>query len=300
MQLSCSSQALLIAGPTASGKSSYALKRACDEKASIINADSMQVYQDLHILTARPSDEDEALCPHHLYGHVKGCEDYSVARWLGEAGQILENLKKQGIKPIFTGGTGLYFKALTEGLSPVPPIDPVIREKWRDAALFAEPGELHRILQDKDPAMAERLQAGDTQRIVRALEVMDSTGRSLLTWQQQCSEPLLDVRQCETIIIDRDRNVLEQRIRQRAQIMLNEGGVEEALALQGQGYSPDKPVMRAIGVSTCLKLASGTLTKQQALDEITVLSRRYVKRQQTFFRGQMPEWRRINPDITNF
>jgi tRNA dimethylallyltransferase len=163
---------VLIAGPTASGKSALALALAERLGGVVINADSMQVYSELRILTARPSPEDEARAPHRLYGHVPACEAYSVGRYVADAAAAIAAAAAEGLRPIIVGGTGLYFKALTEGLSPIPPVPDDIRQKWRALANEQGANALWMALKDKDPGMALRLDPNDSQRIVRALEVV--------------------------------------------------------------------------------------------------------------------------------
>jgi tRNA A37 N6-isopentenylltransferase MiaA len=198
-------RAILIAGPTAGGKSGLALRLAERLGGVVINADSMQVYGELRILTARPSPEDEARAPHALYGFVAGAEGYSAGRYAGDAARALADARRQGLRPIFVGGTGLYFKTLIEGLSPIPAIDAGIREHWRGAASEKGALHLHAILSTRDPAMAERLAPGDTQRIVRALEVLEATGTSLLEWQRLPREPVLDLAQTIAIVVGAGR-----------------------------------------------------------------------------------------------
>ena len=179
---------ILIAGPTASGKSALALELAERHGGVVINADSMQVYAELPILSARPTGEDEAQAPHRLYGHVSARVPYSVARWLEDVAAVLAEAIADGRRPILVGGTGLYFKALTEGLSPLPKVPADIRARWRETAQRSAPEMLYELLRKRDPAMAHRLAPGDVQRVTRALEVIDATGRSLADWQEDGQE----------------------------------------------------------------------------------------------------------------
>ncbi len=199
------SHAILIAGPTAGGKSGLAVRLAERLGGIIINADSMQVYRELSILTARPSREEEARIPHALYGFVAGAEPYSAGRYAGDVARALHEAREKGLRPIIVGGTGLYFKTLTDGLSPMPPVSPHVRAHWRAEAAKAAPGTLHRILSQRDPEMAARLKPGDTQRIVRALEVLEATGVSLSDWQRRPREPVLDAAKTARIVVAPER-----------------------------------------------------------------------------------------------
>ncbi len=196
---------ILIAGPTASGKSELALKLAERLGGVVVNADSKQVYRELHVLSARPSAADEARTPHMLYGFVDGREAYSAGRYASDVAGALQEARRKGLRPIIVGGTGLYFKALTEGLSPMPDIPEAIRAHWRTRAAGAAPGEPHAVLAARDPEMAERLVPSDTQRIVRALEVHEASGRSLAEWQTGARAPILDPQQTVRIVVAPER-----------------------------------------------------------------------------------------------
>jgi tRNA dimethylallyltransferase len=286
--------AVLIAGPTASGKSALALRLAQARGGVIINADSMQVYRELRILSARPSPEEEALAPHRLYGHVSGAEDYSVARWLNDATHEIEAAWAGGFLPIICGGTGLYFRALEQGLATVPPIAPDVREKWRGFS-----GELHATLAARDPLMAARLGQNDRQRIIRALEVIDSTGRSLLDWQEDGNAgAFLNHINVERIFVDVPREELYARADQRFDTMLTAGALDEVRALPQ--LSPDRPMMRAIGVPELLSHLRGEATVEQAVVHAKTATRNYIKRQLTWWRGQMKgdaAWQTISPPL---
>jgi tRNA dimethylallyltransferase len=216
---------ILLAGPTASGKSALALKLADDVGGEIVNADSMQVYRDLRILTARPRPADEAQVPHRLYGHVKASQAYSVGRFVAEAAQAIAAVQAAGRWPIVVGGTGLYFKALLEGLAPVPDIDPDIRNHWRGAAEQLGPQRLHDVLRARDPVMADRLRPSDSQRIVRALEVLESTGRSLAQWQAEPAVPVLAEQDCIRLVVASERGALGARIETRFDQMMADGAL---------------------------------------------------------------------------
>lgn len=280
---------ILIAGPTASGKSALALEYARTRNGVIINADSMQVYTDLRILSARPSMEEEAAAPHSMYGHVDGAEVYSVARWLEDVKRALGDARHAGQTPIIVGGTGLYFKALLEGLSPVPDIPDAIRGKWRD---FGERGgpALHAELSRLDPDMAAQLRPSDRQRLIRALEVLEATGRSLLDWQKLPGTPLVDVTRCERRVVLPDRDVLYDRCNRRFELMLELDALAEVEALVGRGLPESLPVMGALGVRPLAAMLRDELSREDAIAQSQQDTRRYAKRQMTWARNQMADW----------
>ncbi len=216
-------RAILIAGPTASGKSAFALDLAEKKGGVVINADSMQVYRDLRILTARPTPEDEARAPHRLYGHVPGSEAYSAARFADEASRAIADVRALGRVPIIVGGTGLYFKALLEGLSPVPPVPDDVRAHWRGEADRLGAAALHAVLAHRDPVMAGRLKATDPQRMVRALEVLEATGRSLADWHETPGQPVLQEAETERFVLMPERDELYRRCDARFEAMMAAG-----------------------------------------------------------------------------
>jgi tRNA dimethylallyltransferase len=278
-------RALLIAGPTASGKSALALDLARRWNGVIINADALQVYRPLRILTARPLPEEEAAAPHRLYGHIGAATRYSVARWLDEVRAELHQAWEQGRYPIITGGTGLYFRALERGLAPIPDIPEEIRERWRSFA-----GDLHAELWRRDPAMAARLMPGDRQRLIRALEVVEATGRSLHAWQSQGKdESLLDGVAVERIYMEVPRDELYDRAELRFDQMLKAGALEEARALKDA--DPALPLMKALGLPELIAHVRGEITLEEAAARAKTATRNYIKRQLTWWRGQMHHWR---------
>jgi tRNA dimethylallyltransferase len=283
----------LIAGPTASGKSALAV-RIADERGGIIaNADSMQVYRELRILTARPSEAEEAAVPHRLYGFREAGEPYSVAEWLKDVAPLIASARQGGPPLVIAGGTGLYFKALLEGLSPVPKIPVDIRGRWRAEAAAKSSAELHRILSRRDPAMAARLQPSDPQRIVRALEVLEATGRSLLDWQQIQGEPLLGRAEAELLFVSPPREVLYSRCDARLEAMIAAGALDEVRRLTALKLGPHLPVMRALGVRPLMAHLGGVLSLEAALVSAKTETRQYSKRQLTWARSNMVAWRRI-------
>ncbi len=281
---------ILIAGPTASGKSAFALDLAARHGGIIINADSMQVYRELAILTARPSRAEMALVPHTLYGHVSAAEAYSVARWLDDVRNALDQARAAGQRPIVTGGTGLYFKALLEGLSPVPPIPDDIRSAWRDRANAEGSAELHRILQARDPLMADRLNPSDTQRVTRALEVLEATGRSLAEWQRVPGTPLIAADQAERYVVSRPRDELFARCDQRFDAMMQVGAGHEVRQLASLQLDPALPAMQALGVRQLLAAVRGETAWADAIAQAKLETRQFVKRQTTWLKRNMVTW----------
>ncbi len=288
--------AILIAGPTASGKSAVALKLAEQRGGMIVNADSMQVYRELRILTARPGPEEEARAPHRLYGFRAGAQAYSVAQWLNDAAKALAEARRRGLVPIFVGGTGLYFKALTEGLSPVPEIPDDIRSYWRERARIEPAPALHGLLAQRDPAAAAQLRASDTQRIARALEVVEATGRSLTQWQQGEGTPLLHPGRAEKYVVAPDRSTLYSASDARAARMIEEGAIDEVAALLRLGLDASRPVMRAIGVRSLGAYLRGEIDLESATERLQTETRRYAKRQLTWLRRNMISWKWVKPE----
>ena len=286
---------MLIAGPTSSGKSALALKIAEKTGGAIINADSMQVYRDLRIITARPSPADEAQAPHLLYGHVDAAENYSVGRWCEDAAAAIRDVTARGLRPILVGGTGLYFKALTQGLSAVPPTPPEIRNAIRARIEAEGPEALHAELARRDPAGAARVRTGDSMRIGRALEVLEATGRSLSDWHRDGMPAALDPANAVKVFLHVDRGELYRRIDVRFDAMLAAGALEEVRALAARNLDPLLPAMKAHGVPWLIRHLKGEITLAQAAEEAKRDTRRYTKRQETWFRNQMPGWTAIEP-----
>jgi len=285
--------ALLIAGPTAGGKSAVAMALADKIGGTIINADSMQVYRELRLLTARPSAEDEAAIPHRLYGFIPVVQAYSVGQWLEGVAREIEAVRCEQRIPIITGGTGLYFKALLEGLAPVPDIPDFVRHRWRAEAKRLGASDLHGILVARDPEMADRLRPEDTQRIVRALEVIEATGRSLSEWQDMPAKPVLDAGGAGKIVIAPEREILYGRIDARVDRMMDQGALQEVAALMDLKLDPGLPAMRALGVEALLAHLAGEIEKEQAISGFKTETRRYAKRQMTWLRGNMMSWQWI-------
>ncbi|WP_420028842.1 tRNA (adenosine(37)-N6)-dimethylallyltransferase MiaA [Metarhizobium album] len=287
--------AILITGPTASGKSALAVRLAREHGGVVINADSMQVYDTLRILTARPSEDEMGGVPHLLYGHVPARETYSTGAWLRDVTALLPRLRAQGRLPVFVGGTGLYFKALTGGLSQMPEVDQDVRCSVRLKLRDLGPEALFRDLMERDPQVAGTLNPQDGQRIVRAIEVLDSTGRSISTFQQTAGPMVIDPDRARKIVVLPDRTVLHDRINRRFERMLEEGAVDEVRALLALDLPADVPVMKAIGVSQIAGLLRGELDRAAVIESGAAATRQYAKRQMTWFRNQMDDsWERLS------
>ena len=291
-----SSKAVLIAGPTASGKSALALELAQKTGGVVINADSMQVYRDLRVLTARPTWHEEALLPHRLYGHVDASVNFSSGAWVADAAKVLAELRGQHRLPIFVGGSGLYFKALTRGLSAVPPIPADIRDRVR-ARLERDGVEaLHAELGRRDPASAERLKPRDRTRIARALEVVEATGRSLTDWHRDGLPPLLPEGAFRALFLAPDRDALYASIDARFDAMLKSGALEEVAALAARNLDPLLPAMKAHGVPALIRHIRGEISRDEAAEIGRADTRHYAKRQFTWFRHQLPEFEWMTPE----
>ena len=285
---------VLIAGPTASGKSALALALAERHGGVIVNADSMQVYRDLRVLTARPSGEEEARVPHLLFGHVDAAVNYSVGAYVADAARVLAEMPA-GRLAIFAGGTGLYFKALMSGLAAIPPIDPAIRDGLR-ARLAREGVEaLHAELSIRDPDAASRIMVRDRSRILRALEVLDATGRPIADWHRDGLPPVVDADRTIRIFLHPDRDELKRRIEARFAAMLREGAIDEVRALAARHLPETLPAMKAHGVPWLRRYLAGEISLDEAAAGSIMDTRRYAKRQVTWFRNQMPGWTWLAP-----
>jgi tRNA dimethylallyltransferase len=286
---------ILIAGPTASGKSALALELAERRGGIVINADSMQVYRDLRIITARPTVAEERRVPHRLYGRVDAAVNYSVGQWLADAEATLAETRRYGRTAIIVGGTGLYFSALARGIAAVPPVPAAIRDEVR--ARLANEGvtALHAELKRHDPAAAARLMPGDRSRISRALEVVLATGQSLLDWHDSNKPPVLDLARAAKVFLDPDRAELHRRIDTRFDAMIAVGAIEEVRALAARGLDPMLPAMKAHGVPWLIRHLADEITLAEAVEGGKRDTRRYTKRQATWFRNQLPEFQCTSP-----
>ena len=282
----------LIAGPTASGKSALALDLAERTGGRIVNADAIQLYADLEILTARPGAEDLARAPHALYGVADGADAWSVGRWLRAATALLEAAAAADGPLIFVGGTGLYFRALTQGLAEAPAADPDLRDELlADYDRLGEP-EMRARLAALDPAAAARIAPNDRQRLVRALGVSLATGRSLSDWQAD-TVPVLTQDQWRGVVVAPDRGLLHTRIDARVEVMARHGVTEEVARLAARTLAPDLPVMKAVGYREFAAHVQGDCALDQSISDTQTATRQYAKRQMTWFRNQTPDWPRI-------
>ncbi|MBB6464599.1 tRNA dimethylallyltransferase [Aminobacter lissarensis] len=286
--------ATLIAGPTASGKSALALQLAERDGGVIVNADSMQVYGVLDVLTARPAAGDLERACHFLYGHVSPATAYSTGSWLRDVAVVADSGLFAEKPPIFVGGTGLYFRALAEGISDMPDIPTEIRERWRWRLNEEGAPRLHRVLMSVDSAVAMRLKASDGQRIVRALEVLETSGRSILKWQADKGHPMIDLATARFIVIEPERGLLIKRIDQRFDRMIEAGALDEVKEISAMRLAPELPAMKAIGVRELAAAMAGEMCFEEAIERAKIATRQYSKRQSTWFRNQFgPEWQRI-------
>ncbi|MER9959350.1 tRNA (adenosine(37)-N6)-dimethylallyltransferase MiaA [Mesorhizobium sp. M0045] len=288
--------AILIAGPTASGKSALALDLAERNGGVIVNTDSMQGYSVLDVLTARPGPAELARVPHFLYGHVDPSTAYSTGAWLRDVTKLIDDGMLSERPVIFVGGTGLYFRALTEGMSEMPDIPKSIRDRWRYELQEQGAVRLHRILLREDSAAGMMLKPTDGQRIVRALEVLDASGRSILEWQAARGRPLIDRSSARFFVIEPERAALVERIDVRFDRMLDKGALDEVKQLSALGLDPDLPAMKAIGVRELQAALAGAISFPEAIERAKIATRQYAKRQTTWFRHQLgPEWQRLRP-----
>lgn len=286
----------LIAGPTASGKSALALELAERHGGTVINADASQVYYDLEALSARPPLLDRMRAPHRLFGHIDGAEACSAARWASEAKAEIAAAQAAGRLPILVGGTGLYIRTLLDGIAPIPEIDPDIRAEVRALPVT----QAHEALSKEDPASAARLAPADTTRVARALEVVRSTGRSIIEWRARKEGGIASQIDLHPIILVPPRDWLTARCDRRFEAMLEEGAIAEVERLLARRLDPDLPVMRAIGVREIAAFLSGEISREEMVTRGQTATRQYAKRQYTWFSRQPPpEWTRIDHPIDN-
>jgi tRNA dimethylallyltransferase len=287
-------RAVLIAGPTASGKSALALKLARERDGVIVNTDALQVYDGLRLLTARPSDAEMAEAPHRLYGTVPPSRRFSTGDWARAVADVIAAGGEREL--IFVGGTGLYFEALLNGFADVPEVP--------EAAVLAATAEVEgldgdergRLIAARDPLIAARLKAPDPQRVIRALAVLNATGRSLARFQDEAQAGLLEGFALERIVLNPDRDILRSRIAKRFSTMLDHGAVEEVRGLIALKLDPQLPAMKAIGVPEITAWLAGDLPADQAIERAVIATRQYAKRQRTWFRSRMADWTWIEPN----
>lgn len=287
--------AILIAGPTASGKSALALHMAKKTGGFIVNTDSMQVYDVLDLLSARPQVDELREADHFLYGHVAPSVSYSTGKWFADVEALLSRSDLKGRTPIFVGGTGLYFRALLGGLSQMPEVPVDVREHWRNRMSEEGAEALHVLLAERDPEIAATLRPTDSQRIVRALEVFEGTGKSLLHWQKNTGTALVDDASATKIILLPDRKWLGERIASRFNLMWDHGALDEVRALKALDLDPALPALKAIGVREISAFFSGDMSREEAIELSVIATRQYAKRQSTWFRNQLDDsWKRYN------
>ncbi|WP_424967363.1 tRNA (adenosine(37)-N6)-dimethylallyltransferase MiaA [Dinoroseobacter sp. S375] len=278
-------QPVLIAGPTASGKSALALEIAARQGGVIVNADALQVHDSWQVLSARPGPADLAQADHRLYGHVARGAEYSVGHWLRELAALRA---EQGIRPIIVGGTGLYLTALTQGLSPIPEIPAEIRTR-ADALRLADPAQMAAALAQRDPVTSARIDMANPMRVQRAWEVLEATGRPLATWQDETPAPDLPRHQAAAFVIDAPKDWLTPRIARRFEQMLAEGALDEARDALPH-WDPAAPWARAIGAPELIAHLRGEMTLAEAREKAIIATRQYAKRQRTWFRARMKDW----------
>jgi len=290
------SKVILIAGPTASGKSALALALAEKLGGVIVNADSMQVYRDLQIITARPTPDEDTRVPHRLYGHIDATENYSVGRWCVDVAEVLAETKQTSQATIIVGGTGLYFTALTRGLAAVPPIPAEVRDGVRARLSSDGVAALHAELARHDPGTAARLMPGDRARVTRALEVILATGRSLSDWHDEGMPASLDPALAAKVFLMPDRDALLRRIDARFDTMMASGALDEVRALAARGLDPNLPAMKAHGVPWLIRHLRGEIALADAVEGAKRDTRQYTKRQTTWFRNQLPDFQWVEPE----
>lgn len=286
---------MLIAGPTASGKSALALRRAAAAGGVVINADAMQVYDVLRVVTARPAPEDMGNVPHRLYGSVPPSRRFSTGDWLRAVKALLDDPEVVGRELIFVGGTGLYFEALVNGFADVPDVPPEALAAAEAELVGLDREQRGKLIAARDPLIAARLKAPDPQRVARALAVLNATGRSLARFQDDVQAGLLGGFEIERIVLNPDREVLRERIARRFGGMMESGAVAEVEALRALKLDPALPAMKAIGVPEISDWLDGRIDRAAAIERATIATRQYAKRQRTWFRARMADWRWVDP-----
>lgn len=288
--------AILITGPTASGKSALALDWARRVDGVVVNADSMQVYDTLRVVTARPSETEMGGVEHRLYGHVPAITTYSTGAWLRAVEAEIAAIRAVGKVPVLVGGTGLYFKALTGGLSEMPEVPEELRLALRARLAKEGPEALHAMLAARDLEGAAALQPGDGQRILRALEVLMASGKPIAHFQALSGPAIIDASKARKIVVLPERDILRSRIDHRFASMMDEGAVEEVETLLALAPPADVPAMKAIGVPQIVAMLRGEMSRADVIEQASAATRQYAKRQMTWFRNQMDEsWERIAP-----
>ncbi|KAB7615876.1 tRNA (adenosine(37)-N6)-dimethylallyltransferase MiaA [Amylibacter sp. SFDW26] len=292
---------ILIAGPTASGKSSLAINIAQHVNGAIINADALQVYEGWSILSARPPQEDLDQCPHYMYGHVAMDHAYSAGEWLRDVQEQINACLKRGERPIIVGGTGLYFSALTQGLAHIPEVPETIRAEANQMVLDHGRNVFSGILEKDDPETYARIDTQNPARTQRAWEVLKATGISLSEWQDQTDAPFLPEGNMHLFSLTSDTDWLNERIDRRFDIMLDLGALEECqTALSAGWWDENQPSCKAIGAKELISYLQGNMGLTEAVEAAKLQSRRYAKRQRTWFRGRMKSWKKLHLSDSSF
>jgi len=284
---------LLICGPTASGKSELAIRIAERDGGLVINADAAQVYACWRILTARPGAAELARAPHALFGHVSCGAVYSVGAWLRDLKPVLQDAAARGLRAVIVGGTGLYFRALTEGLAEIPPVPADVRSRSGRILATDGPERLRSDLADRDPETLAGLDARNPRRLQRAWEVLEATGRGLADWQRSTPRPLLAVDDCAPFLLDPPGSLLKSTIQARFEKMLEDGALDEARAFRAAGFDPETPAGRVIGARELFDCLDGRLGLDEATNATVTATCRFAKRQRTWLRGHMGDWHRL-------
>lgn len=284
---------IILAGPTASGKSALAMEMAKTLDVVIINADSKQVYREIPLITAQPSPEEQALVPHRLYGHISVAQHYTVSEWVADAVKTINKTRAEGKIPLLVGGTGMYLNALMKGFSDVPKNDPVL---FADACALLEKIGNDAFHQKLDPDMAAKLHPGDTQRMIRAYTVWQQTGKSLAWWQAQKKPVIFPAKDFLCFFLNRPREEVYEDCNRRFEKMVDTGIIDEVKALISLKLDPHLPAVKGHGVPEIFAYLSGEMTLEQAITQAQRNTRHYIKRQYTWFTHQMPEVKKIQAD----
>lgn len=286
---------ILLAGPTASGKSAFAVGLAERLKGAVINADSQQIYSGWRVLSARPTADEQARAPHHLYGHVPMEADYSVGHWLRDLAPVLAECAQAGKRPIITGGTGLYFKALTEGLAPIPAVPPETRQRVEAEMERLGLADFAAKLAERDPDTAAVLDLDNPRRVLRAFEVLEATGTGLAGWKARTQEPLIPLSGATAVALTPPRPWLYARCEARLDTMMDEGALDEVRGMMALGLPGIAPSLRALGAPELSAHLRGELSLDEAIARAKTETRRYAKRQLTWIRNQMGAWTHVDP-----
>jgi len=291
------SKPILIAGPTASGKSALGIKLAKKYNGVIINADALQIYRQWQVLTARPDESETIQCPHWMYGHIDIGAPYSSGHWVAEVKQRLNDAQDQGLRPIILGGTGLYFQMLTNGIADIPEIPEAVKRQADEIEISAGRHEFARLMAEIDPKTLSGIDAQNPMRVRRAWEVITATGKGLSEWQAETPPPLLSLADCTAIKLVSDTEWLNERIGRRFDMMIDAGALDECQSVLDAGlWDENHPSCRAIGARELIGHLQNGDNLDQAVEEAKMQTRRYAKRQRTWFRSKMGDWHSLQID----